>query len=864
MLKKVQIYKFMLILMGLTIPVFAANHYVDKNASGSNNGSSWSNAWESFGAIDWSSISSGDVIYISGGNDSTVYNETLNIGKSGVNGNRIVISKGTESGHNGEVIIDGGGSLDNDIYVNGKSYITISGFTVRKTQQGSIDVRYSDNIIVENCKAVVTGRAGVYLRQNTNSEVRGCNITTGGYVNTQTDGIYSQLNTDNVYHNNHIVVNNSEPTGHDDCIQSYQDNNLTIHSNYLEQNNSKPSNAQGLYIENPDGGIFKLYNNIVNMTETGSNGLTFRRLTGTGNVEMIGNTVYGENSATLLQTTEVDDPIIKNNIIYSGSTLFGARVINWNGNPANIDNNIIYVPNSNYVWGYNGSSKSWSQWRALGFDAHGKNSDPKFTSINNKEFSLQETSPGVDAGLAAGLPFNVDIMGVSRPQGQNYDMGAYEYNGGNPNPDTTPPDVISAEINSENAVIITFSEVLELNSAQTAGNYGITNGITVSSAILSTDRKRVTLATSNHTVGQSYIVTVNNVKDLAGNLINPNANTAGYSFFNDTTPPELAGASLSDSTNVIVMFSEEMDSATIGNKNNYSINNGITVNSVVVFSNKQKVMLSTSTHQLGTWYTLTVNNVEDRAGNLINPEKNTSEYHATKKGIDPIIGADGRWYENYSPGKAIDGNPDTTSNSRWGGAMILPDSITFDLGSVNKINEVRFSFYRWNEGRNYTYSVLTSPDGAKWTEAFGNGSSAPIEWSIDNFTAVDARYIKLVILSCNESQFAGLWEAEVYGPSNITGIESGNEVPLDFSLEQNYPNPFNPTTTINFNVPTNQQVKINIYNAIGELVTELVNKEYSAGNHSVEFNAANLPSGVYIYRMEAQSFTATHKMMLMK
>ena len=204
------------------------------------------------------------------------------------------------------------------------------------------------------------------------------------------------------------------------------------------------------------------------------------------------------------------------------------------------------------------------------------------------------------------------------------------------------------------------------------------------------------------------------------------------------------------------------------------------------------------------------------------------------------------------------------SNSRWGGAIILPDSITFDLGSVNKIDEVRFSFYRWNDGRNYTYSVLTSPDGAKWTEVVSNGSSAPIKWSIDNFTTVDARYIKLVVLSSNESQFAGLWEAEVYGPSNITGIESGNEVPSDFSLEQNYPNPFNPTTTINFNVPTNQQVKINIYNAIGELVTELVNKEYSAGNHSVEFNAANLPSGVYIYRMEAQSFTATHKMMLMK
>ena len=110
MLKKVQIYIFMLILMGLTIPVFAANHYVDKNASGSNNGSSWSNAWESFSAINWGSINPGDVIYVSGGNDSTIYNEQLDISKSGTPASRIVITKGFDTGHSGKVIIEGGGS----------------------------------------------------------------------------------------------------------------------------------------------------------------------------------------------------------------------------------------------------------------------------------------------------------------------------------------------------------------------------------------------------------------------------------------------------------------------------------------------------------------------------------------------------------------------------------------------------------------------------------------------------------------------------------------------------------------------------------------------------------------------------------
>ena len=359
--------------------------------------------------------------------------------------------------------------------------------------------------------------------------------------------------------------------------------------------------------------------------------MSFRKLTGTGTVQIIGNTLYGLTSYSLLYVTETSDPVIKNNIIYSGFMLM--QLVYWigAGNPSSIDNNIIYTPNSNNVWSLNGASKTWSQWKALGFDAHGKNADPMFKNKGDKDFSILQTSPALDAGVLAGNPFNIDIMGISRPQGQSYDMGAYEFTSGNPNPDTTPPEVTGAEITSANVVIITFSEALEQNSAQAAGNYGITNGITVSSAILSTDGKRVTLATSNHTVGQSYIVTVNNVKDLAGNVVNPNANTAGYSFFDDTTPPELVGASLSDSSSVIVMFSEEMDSISIGNKNNYSISNGITVNSVVVYSNNQKVMLNTSEHQIGSWYTLTVNNVKDRVGNLINPDKDQVEYHAIQK-----------------------------------------------------------------------------------------------------------------------------------------------------------------------------------------------------------------------------------------
>lgn len=85
-----------------------------------------------------------------------------------------------------------------------------------------------------------------------------------------------------------------------------------------------------------------------------------------------------------------------------------------------------------------------------------------------------------------------------------------------------------------------------------------------------------------------------------------------------------------------------------------------------------------------------------------------------------------------------------------------------------------------------------------------------------------------------------------------------------FLLEQNFPNPFNPTTTIGFGIQNKSDVKITIINAIGEEVAVLLNEEREPGYHTVEFNAANLPSGVYFYQLKAGSFIETKKMLLLK
>jgi hypothetical protein len=101
----------------------------------------------------------------------------------------------------------------------------------------------------------------------------------------------------------------------------------------------------------------------------------------------------------------------------------------------------------------------------------------------------------------------------------------------------------------------------------------------------------------------------------------------------------------------------------------------------------------------------------------------------------------------------------------------------------------------------------------------------------------------------------------------ITGLEddiSQAGPPTRFSLHQNYPNPFNPVTAIRYEVPVTGRVSLKIYDILGREVTTLVDGVKTAGRYTVEWNAANLPSGVYLYRMQAGSFTATRKVVLIK
>ena len=126
---------------------------------------------------------------------------------------------------------------------------------------------------------------------------------------------------------------------------------------------------------------------------------------------------------------------------------------------------------------------------------------------------------------------------------------------------------------------------------------------------------------------------------------------------------------------------------------------------------------------------------------------------------------------------------------------------------------------------------------------------------------------KFLAFDNDDYLYAGTETGTVYrsNKSTITNVlEYKLRIPNAFNLFQNYPNPFNPTTTITYSIPTNSFVTLKIYNLLGSEIATLVNEEKNYGTYKVNWNAQNIPSGVYFYKMQAGNFSETKKLILLK
>jgi hypothetical protein len=123
-------------------------------------------------------------------------------------------------------------------------------------------------------------------------------------------------------------------------------------------------------------------------------------------------------------------------------------------------------------------------------------------------------------------------------------------------------------------------------------------------------------------------------------------------------------------------------------------------------------------------------------------------------------------------------------------------------------------------------------------------------------------YLNAISLVKFYSQIAQeFYDTEYPLPVSVT---DGTVLPQNFELKQNYPNPFNPSTTIKFSFPSSGYATLKIYNALGEEVALLLDKELTTGTYEVEWNANEFSSGVYFYQLNTEEFVETKRMILMK
>ena len=206
---------------------------------------------------------------------------------------------------------------------------------------------------------------------------------------------------------------------------------------------------------------------------------------------------------------------------------------------------------------------------------------------------------------------------------------------------------------------------------------------------------------------------------------------------------------------------------------------------------------------------------------------------------------------------------------------IVSDSPFVYLGNTEGVYRSSDGGYSWklsNSGLTTTYIntfIVIHPNlivGTSGEGIFVSGDSGLSWMPVD--TGLTDGYIYCFALNGSRI-FAGASAGEIWSrPINeiITSVKEKwqPQAANSFELYQNYPNPFNPSTVISYQLPSNAFVVLKVFDVLGREVETLVDQRESAGNHSVTFNASSLPSGVYLYRLQAGVYHDTKKLLLLK
>ena len=266
---------------------------------------------------------------------------------------------------------------------------------------------------------------------------------------------------------------------------------------------------------------------------------------------------------------------------------------------------------------------------------------------------------------------------------------------------------------------------------------------------------------------------------------------------------------------VRVRFSEWMDTTGFSNPNNFEWTDGLVTLDVRLFDTSLAI-IRVSEPRINHWYTLEVFNVYDIAGNLINPDKDTT----------------GRIWR------------------------ILP--VELESFTAKVIDEkVYLKWITKTEVDNYGFDIERKTFDDDWKfigfkEGHGNSNSQKEYNFIDKkpVGGTKFKYRLKQIDTDGKYEYSDEIEVEI--------------VPDKFILSQNYPNPFNSSTVISYSLPVTSNVEFYVFNVIGEIVHKEFRIDQAPGYYELKFNEINLSSGTYFYRLQAGTFVETKKMVVMK
>lgn len=185
--------------------------------------------------------------------------------------------------------------------------------------------------------------------------------------------------------------------------------------------------------------------------------------------------------------------------------------------------------------------------------------------------------------------------------------------------------------------------------------------------------------------------------------------------------------------------------------------------------------------------------------------------------------------------------------------------LNVELTSFNAVagdNSVNLAWATASENQNDHFEVVR--DGQTIAQIPGINGTTSQTYSYTDASAINGTVYSYTLVAVDI--YGGRRELRTLSATPTVSVGTVSE----YALNQNFPNPFNPTTSISFDVKETGFVTLKVYNMVGQEVATLVHSSMAQGRHSVNFDASSLPSGLYLYRMDTNGYSATKKMLLMK